>query len=71
MTTAAVGVVLKSLLTCCLRKIRNVRGKIYDSMYEGAQDDEQFVMKIDNEETVRSERSNASENSEEDEDCWK
>jgi len=54
-----------------LRKIRNVGGKIYDSMHEGAQDDEQFGMKIDNEETVRSERSNASENSEEDEDCWK
>jgi len=27
MTTAAVGVILKSLLTCCLRRIRNVEGK--------------------------------------------
>jgi len=42
-----------------------------DSMDEGAQEDEQFEMEIDNEKTVGSENSNASKNSEEDDDCWK
>jgi len=41
------------------------------SMDEGAQEDEQFEMEIDNEETGGSECSSASENSEEDDDCWK
>ena len=40
-------------------------------MDEGAQEDEQFEMEIDNEETGGSERSSASENSEEDDECWK
>jgi len=40
-------------------------------MDEGAQEDEQFEMEIDNEETVGSESSSASGNSEEDDDCWK
>jgi len=38
-----------------------------DSMDEGAQEDEQFEMEIDNGKTVRSE----SEDGEEDDDCWK
>jgi len=42
-----------------------------DSMDEGAQEDEQFEMKIDNEKTVGSENSSAGENSQEDDDCWK
>ena len=42
-----------------------------DSMDEGAQEDEQFEMKIDNEETGGSECSSASENSEKDDECWK
>jgi len=40
-----------------------------DSIDEEAEEDEQFVMEIDNEETGRSESS--SENSEEEEECWK
>jgi len=42
-----------------------------DSMDEGAQEDGQFEMEIDNEDTVGSESISASENSEEDDDCWK
>jgi len=42
-----------------------------DSMDEGAQEDEQFEMEIDNKETGGSENSSASENSEEDDECWK
>jgi len=42
-----------------------------DSMDEGAQEDEQFEMEIDHEKMVGSENSSASENSEEDDDCWK
>jgi len=42
-----------------------------DSMDEGAQEDEQFEMEIDNRKTVGSENSRASEDSEEDDDCWK
>jgi len=42
-----------------------------DSMDEGVQEDEQFEMKVDNEETGGSECSSASENSEEDDKCWK
>jgi len=40
-------------------------------MDEGAQEDEQFQMEIDNEETGRSEGSSASKNSEEEEVNWK
>jgi len=42
-----------------------------DIMDEGAQEDEQFEMEIDNEKSVGRENSSASENSEEDDDCWK
>jgi len=42
-----------------------------DSMDEGAQENEQFEMEIDNKKTVGSENSSASEDSEEDDDCWK
>jgi len=42
-----------------------------DSMDEGVQEDEQFEMEIDNGKTVGSENSSASEDSEEDDDCWK
>jgi len=42
-----------------------------DSVDGRAQEDEQFDMEIDNEETGRSESSSASENSEEDDECWK
>ena len=42
-----------------------------DSINDGAQEDEQFQMKIDNGKTVRSENSSTSEDSEEDDDCWK
>ena len=42
-----------------------------DSMDEGAQEDEQFEMEIDNGKTVGSENSSASEDSEEEDDCWK
>jgi len=40
-----------------------------DGMDEGAQEDEQFEMEIDNEKTVGSESSSASKNSEGDDDC--
>jgi len=40
-------------------------------MDEGAQEDEQFEMEIDNKETGGSENSSTSENSEEDDECWK
>jgi len=40
-------------------------------MDEGAQEDEQLEMEIDNEETGGSEISSASENSEENDECWK
>jgi len=40
-------------------------------MDEGAQEDEQFEMEIDNGKTVRSANSSASEDSEEEDDCWK
>jgi len=40
-------------------------------MDEGTQEDEQFEIEIDDEETVGSESNSASENSEEDDDCWK
>jgi len=40
-------------------------------MDEGAQEDEQFEVEIDNGKTIRSENSSASEDSEEDDDCWK
>ena len=42
-----------------------------DSMDEGAQEDEQFEMEIDNGKTVGSENSSAREDSEEEDDCWK
>ena len=42
-----------------------------DSIDKGAQEDEQFEMEIDNKKTVGTENSSASENSEEDDDCWK
>jgi len=42
-----------------------------DSMDEGAQEEDQFEMEIDNEETGGSECSSVSENSEEDDECWK
>jgi len=42
-----------------------------DSINEGAQEDEQFEMEVDNRKTVGSENSSASEDSEEDDDCWK
>jgi len=42
-----------------------------DGMDEGAQEDEQFEMEIDNEKTVGSESSSDSKNSEGDDDCWK
>ena len=42
-----------------------------DSMDEGAQEDEQFEMEIDKGKTVGSENSSASEDSEEEDDCWK
>jgi len=42
-----------------------------DSMDEGAQEDEQVEIEIDNRKTVGSENSSASEDSEEDDDCWK
>jgi len=42
-----------------------------DSMDEGTQEDEQVEMEIDNRNTVGSENSSASEDSEEDDDCWK
>jgi len=45
--------------------------KQIDSMDEGAQEDEQFELQIDSEETGRSESSSASENSEEEEECLK
>ena len=40
-----------------------------DSMDEGAQEDEQFEMEIDNGKTVGSENSSAGEDSEEEDDC--
>jgi len=40
-------------------------------MDEGVQEDEQFEMEIDNEETGGRESSSANENSEEDNECWK
>ena len=40
-------------------------------MDEGAQEDEQVEIEIDNRKTVGSENSSASEDSEEDDDCWK
>jgi len=42
-----------------------------DSMDEGAQEDEQFEMEIDNEETGGRESSSANESSEEDNEGWK
>ena len=42
-----------------------------DGMDEGAQEDEQFEMEIDNGKTVGSENSSSSEDSEEEDDCWK
>ena len=42
-----------------------------DSMDEGAQEDEQFEMEIDNGKMVGSENSSASEDSKEEENCWK
>jgi len=42
-----------------------------DSMDEGAQEDEQFEIEIDNGKTVGSENSSASEDSEEEDACWK
>jgi len=42
-----------------------------NSVDGGAQEDEQFDIEIDNEETGGSESSSASENSEEDDECWK
>jgi len=42
-----------------------------DSMDEGAHEDEQFEMEVDNGKTVGSENSSASEDSEEINDCWK
>jgi len=42
-----------------------------DSIDEGAQEDEQVEMETDNRKTVGSENSSASEDSEEDDDCWK
>ena len=42
-----------------------------DSMDEGAQEDEQVEIEIDNRKTVGSENSSASEDSEEEDDCWK
>jgi len=47
------------------------KGKENDSMDEGAQEDEQFEMEIDNRKTVGSENSRASEDSEAEDDCWK
>jgi len=47
-----------------------VEGKENDSMDEGAQKDEQFELEIDNQETGGSESSSASENSEEEDECW-
>jgi len=40
-------------------------------MDEGAQGHEQFEMEIDNGKTVGSENSSASEDSKEEDDCWK
>ena len=45
------------------------KGKENDSMDEGAQEDEQVEIEIDNRKTVRSENSSASEDSEEEDDC--
>jgi len=42
-----------------------------DSVDEGAQENEQFEMEIDNGKTVGSQNSSASEDSEEDNMCWK
>jgi len=42
-----------------------------DSMDEGAQEHEHIEMEIDNEKTVESENSSASEDSQEDDNCWK
>jgi len=42
-----------------------------DSMDEGAQEHEHIEMEIDNEKTVESENSSSSEDSQEDDNCWK
>ena len=72
MTTAAVGVISKKPLDMLLEEeLEMWKEKGNDSMDEGAHEDEQFEMEIDNEETVGSQSRSASENSEEDDDCWK
>jgi len=48
-----------------------LKKKENDSMDEGVQEDEQFEMEIDNEETGGRESSSANESSEEDDECWK
>jgi len=48
-----------------------LKEKENDSMDEGGQENEQFEMEIDNEETGGHESSSANESSEEDDECWK
>ena len=72
MTTASVGVISKKPLEMLLEEeLEMWKEKENDSMDEGAHEDEQFEIEIDNEETVGSQSRSASENSEEDDDCWK
>ena len=47
-----------------------MEGKENDSIDEGAQEDELFELEVDNQETGGSESSSASENSEEEDECW-
>jgi len=61
----------KPLDTVLEHELEMWKEKENNSMDEGAQEDEQFEMEIDNGKTVGSENSSAGEDSEEDDDCWK
>ena len=52
-------------------KLEKLKENENDSMDEGVQEDEQFVIEIDNEETGGRESSSANESSEEDDERWK
>jgi len=52
-------------------ELEMLKEKENDSMDEGGQEDEQFEMEIDNEETSGRESSSANESSEEVDECWK
>jgi len=52
-------------------ELEMLKEKENDSMDKGGQENEQFEMEIDNEETGRHESSSTNESSKEDDECWK